>query len=436
MTYNNKNACSLQVDKRRVSHLLSKWQSCIGVVIAIVVLYIGAVTTVTAGGGGGNDSWLASQYKIPNALDSEESASYDTTIIRLVYVIPSSSETLVELEIEDPQIGKGSSEVTFVPIAPVANLTLLGFDADFILRSQQVKIAPGKQRIVLDLPPLTRMDAVATIQLKDLQKRSSTTGVLTTIAGPWLLSFMPNVQPERLISKKFDIHKYAKVGDVQVLLEKGLISSTETLVYYRILDTTNITREPLGQPTLIYADKVFRGKNKISSDGSPVLSFPALPLNVSQFTVNFPRMMSLDGPGGAFSIPVGNYLKNGYSKDKKIPMSEVVEFSSSKFQFTNLVVSENSFVLYYQPTSESPWNGLLLAGPGPLSDIIEARDDKGSLYKGTSSGATFDRQNFNLKEQSIGFEGCLDPQSRELNLMMSSTGVVGEAFVFNIEIVE
>lgn len=195
-------------------------------------------------------------------------------------------------------------------------------------------------------------------------------------------------------------------------------------------------RESLGQPTLQCANQVFRGKSKYNVDDSLVLSFPALPDDVSQFTVTFPRMMSLDGPGLLLSIPMGDYLGKPYAKGESIPMDQVVEINTAKFLFNSLVVSDDCFVLSYQPADETQNSGLLLVGPGLLSDVMEATDDKGHLYAVISAGATFDRESFKLKEQRITFQGSLDPEASELNIRINTTGVIGEPFVFNVEIDE
>jgi hypothetical protein len=382
-------------------------------------------------------SWLSSEYQMPNALESEQVAVCGDTTVRLLYVIPSSSETLVELEIEDPGIGTGSNDETFFPLRPGVNLNLLGFSANNILGP--AKVAQGKQKIVLDLPPLSEFDAPATIELKDLQKCNSSTGALTTITGPWQLSFTPNVRAEQLVSRNFNVDKQVEVGDVQILLLGGQISATETLVYYQVLDMKGVTGESLGQPTLEYANQVFRERSRYQVDDSLVLSFPSLPDDISQFTVTFPRMISLDGPGALFSIPVGDYLGKSLAKDGSIPIDQVIEVKGAQFRFTNLVVSDNCFSLCYQPADDTQNSRLLLAGPGPLplSDLIEAMDDKGRLYAAIGASATFDKEEgFKLKEQRIDFQGNLDPEASTLDIKVNITGVIGEAFVFNVEIVE
>jgi hypothetical protein len=384
-------------------------------------------------------SWLSSEYQMPNALESEQVAVCGDTTVRLLYVIPSSSETLVELEIEDLGIGTGPNDETFSPPRPGINLNLLGFSANNILGSAKVEIAQGKQKIVLDLPPLSEFDTPATIELKDLQKRNSSTGALTTIAGPWQLSFTPNVRTEQLVSRNFNVDEQVEVGDVQILLLGGQISATETLVYYRVLDTKGVTGESLGQPTLEYANQVFRERSRYKVDDSLVLSFPSLPDDISQFTVTFPPMISLNGPGALFSIPVGDYLDKSLARDGSIPIDQVIEVNGAHFRFTSLVVSDNFFSLCYQPADDSTNSRLLLAGPGPLplNDLIEATDDKGHLYTAIGAGATFGKEEgFKLKEQRIDFQGDLDPEASTLYIKVNATGVIGEAFVFDVEIVE
>lgn len=373
---------------------------------------------------------------MPNALESEQVAVCGDTTVRLLYVIPSSSETLVELEIEDPGIGTGSNDETFFPLQPGVNLNLLGFSTNDLLGPTQERVATGKQRMVLDLPPLSEFDATATIEFKDLEKFNSSTGALTTIAGPWQLSFVPNVEAEQLVSKNFNVDKQVEVGDVQILLQRVHISTTETLVFYKIQAMKDIAREPLGQPTLEYAGQVLRAKSKYNIDDSLVLSFPALPDDVDQFTVTFPRMMSLEGPGLSFSIPVGEHLSKPYAKDESIPIDQVVDINAVKFRFTDLTVSENSFTLCYQPFDKNQFSQLLLAGPGQVSEIVEATDDKGNHYTVVSAGAIFDRESSKLQEQQITFEGSLDPEASKLNIRINATGVIGETFVFNVEVVE
>jgi len=169
-----------------------------------------------------------------------------------------------------------------------------------------------------------------------------------------------------------------------------------------------------------------------------VLSFPPVPANISQFTITFPRMISLNGPGALVSIPVGDYLGKSFAGDGNITMDEVVEVNTAKIRFTKLVVSDNYFSLYYQPADKTQDIGLLLAGPGPLplTDLLEATDDKGNLYTITGAGTTFDRESFELKEQRIDFRGNLDPQADALHIKVNTTGVIGGTFVFNVEIVE
>lgn len=263
MIYNNEDADNFRPDRHRTHYLSSvirRWRSYIVVGIA-AILVLSAAATVNATVNAiaeskvNSSAWLASQYQISNALESEQVAVYSDTTVRLLFVIPSSSETLVELVIEDPEIGKGWNDATFFPVKPDMNLNLTGFSANNILGPQRSEVAQGKQRIVLDLPPLSEVDATVTIELRDLIKRNASTGALTTITGPWQLSFTPKVRAEQLISRNFNVNKQIEVGDVQVLLEGGadfgygnpviLSGSGHEGCYERILGPANFTmRQP------------------------------------------------------------------------------------------------------------------------------------------------------------------------------------------------
>jgi len=438
--YNNENADNFRANKPHVNHLdriLGRRQkSYIRVLLAVILLLsIVAATNVIAESVADDNYWLASQYKMPNALESEQVAVYGDTTVRLLYVIPSSSETLVELEIEDPLIGTGPNDETFAPLQPSISLDLVGFTTNDIFGQPKVQVVPGKQRIVLDLPPLCDFNTMATIELKNLQKFNFSTGTLTSVEGLWQLSFTPNVQPEQMFSRYFNMDKQEQVGDVQILLQGGQISATETLVYYQVVDERGVTTESVGRPTLEYPGQVSRERSRYSIDGNHVLSFPPIPANINQFTVTFPRMISLDGPGALVSIPVGDYLGKSFTEDGSISMDEVVEVNASRFRFTKLVTSDNYFSLYYQPADKAQDIGLLLAGLGPLplSDIGEATDDQGNFYDIVGAGTTFDKKdNFKLKQQRIDFKGNLDPQAGVFTIKVKTTGVMGEPFVFEV----
>ncbi|MCR4394999.1 MAG: hypothetical protein NUV31_11565, partial [Dehalococcoidales bacterium] len=89
-------------------HLIKQQKRYALLLIAVVLIISGAVvTTLLARNASENRLWLASKYNLPNALDQEMTAVFEDTIIRLLYVIPSSSETLVELVIENPGLGLG-----------------------------------------------------------------------------------------------------------------------------------------------------------------------------------------------------------------------------------------------------------------------------------------------------------------------------------------
>jgi hypothetical protein len=51
-----------------------------------------------------------------------------------------------------------------------------------------------------------------------------------------------------------------------------------------------------------------------------------------------------------------------------------------------------------------------------------------------SSGALFDRNSFNLKEQRITLQGIWDPEASVLNMKIKATAVIGDTFVFNVEV--
>ncbi|MCR4394998.1 MAG: hypothetical protein NUV31_11560, partial [Dehalococcoidales bacterium] len=326
----------------------------------------------------------------------------------------------------------GSGEETFSAFRAGININLEGFKSNSLLSPEVVEVKPGKQKIVLDLPPLSNSDQLVTIELKNLQKVNRSTGVSTTVEGPWLFSFVPNVKPEHLGLRKFNVDKQIEIAGYEIQLKEVQVSSTETLVYYQTQDAKNLARESLGQPELRYGNHVLRGKSKYNFLDNSVLSFSPLPAEINHFTVVFPRMITLNGPGAIFTLPLEQREKP-YVGGDHVQLNQIVEVNNAKFQFFSLNISADSFTLHYKPFPEGQDYRLLLAGPGQVSDSVIAMDDRGSIFPVINAGSVFEKEGgFRLREQQITFQGKLDPEASELKIKVKATGTIGEPFIFDI----
>lgn len=369
-----------------------------------------------------------------NSLPALQVATNDGTTIKLISAVSSSSHTLVELMIEDPQIIGGANDLTFLPLREKINLKLSGFDGTKIT-GYQASHKPGRSHILLELPPLLDFDAPASIEIVDLRKWDSITEHYKTLPGPWRFEFTPKVPPQQRFDKRFPINQTTQVGDTKITLEKAQLSSTETIIHYRIEGTPRI-REGIGAPKLYYADHVIKGRSKSNTDGDSLLvRFPAVPRDIKEFKVVFGPFFSSTGDRASLAVelpPLDHVDLTDLREPLTFELDQVVPVGAAVFRFTSLTIEDSGFRLVYEPANEND-ERFVLAGPG---SIVSARDDLGNIYPGEGQGTQLDlRAGTILMWQSLEFSGTLSGKATRLTIESDGTGVIGEApfeFLVNI----
>ncbi len=404
------------------------------VIVSVVIASIVVTKDVIAEKSSIDNSLLASRYALPNAIESVQEKTIGDTTVRLIYVIPSATETLIELEVLDPTITEGARGTLFMAPRSNINLIMYGFQTNEILGSPEIKVMQGSQRILLNLSPLENVYAEATIELKDIQKHNPATGELTTIAGSWRFTFTPKVQAEQLSLRDFDIAQYRQINNIRIRLQRGRISATETLIYSQIEMPEGVP-EYLGQASLEFDEKILGETNRYKVEDSVVFSFPPVPADVDMVAVVFAPTISSDGPAVQVTIPLSDYQKQLSASQSSINIDQVVNINGEKLRFTKLTQHDGFFTLQYEPAYITEYGGLLLAGQGPLTDILTIMDDKGNTYPGRGAGTVFDAtEGHRLKRQLINFTGYLDQEASELSMTAQSTAVITGPFEFEFTI--
>ncbi len=243
-------------------------------------------------------------------------------------------------------------------------------------------------------------------------------------------------RPTRFIQ----MDQHVQVADVGVTINLVRLSDEEVLLLYRITGPDDVYREgPLRPPTIEYGDQTIRCNSSPEVDGLGLLSFPPLPDNITEVTINIPPYWQLNGPAADFSISLGDQVGTTPPppEGRELQMDQLIEVGPVKFRLTSFILYPDSFKFTYQPEPGSETAGLLLAGPGPIPEIISATDDSGHSYRAGGGGAhlDFDEGHPQLKSQTIEFDSALQPGATRLDVRIEATGTIGpEPFRFQIQI--
>jgi hypothetical protein len=242
-------------------------------------------------------------------------------------------------------------------------------------------------------------------------------------------------QPTRFI----EVDQHVQVGDVGVTIELVRLSAEELLVLYQVTVPDDVfTEGPLGAPTIEYGGQTIRGSSS-EVDGLGLLSFPPLPDNVEEFTINIRPYLQLNGPAADFSIFLGDQVGTTPppQEGRELQVDQLIEVDGVQFRLTSFILYPDSFEFTYQPEPGSETAGLLLAGPGERFETISATDDSGHSYIAGMGGGTylnFDEGYPQLKSQTIEFDSALQPGTTRLDVRISVTGTIGtEPFRFLIQ---
>ncbi len=243
-------------------------------------------------------------------------------------------------------------------------------------------------------------------------------------------------------TKFIQIDQHVQVADVGVTIKLVRLSDEEILVLYQITGPDDVYREgPLRAPTIEYGDQTIRSHSSPEVDGLTLLSFPPLPDNINEFTINIPPYLQLNGPAADFSISLGDRVGTTPPppEGRELPMDQIIQVGSVQFILTSFVLRPDSFEFTYKPEPGSETTGLLLAGPGPRFEAISATDDSGNSYRAGMGGGTylnFDEGHPQLKSQTIEFDSALQPGATRIDVRIEATGTIGpEPFRFHIQVV-
>jgi hypothetical protein len=257
-------------------------------------------------------------------------------------------------------------------------------------------------------------------------------GKYETIPGPWRFEFIPDVPEEQRFSRRTQVNEERDVDGVKIRLIEIHESSSETRVSYEIITPRGINREPLGAPTISYGSQTFEGRDYgLMPDGTfSFVSFPPIPHDAGDIRISFPHFRSLTGPSASFTINLPEV------EGPQIPLTQTIEVAGRNLRFTELDIGgESEFRLTYVPADNAS-NDLELAGPGQLSELIQASDDLGNSYVARASVTSVTGPlTSEIKKQSIRFGGQLPDEVSEVSISIGKTGLFSSsAFEFHVSI--
>lgn len=361
-----------------------------------------------------------------STLQGEQAITHGDTTIRLVEMVPSTTHTVVELVIEDPAI-TGSTEYldrvidAFWP----GDVVLTGFAGDEILEVS-VRVSPGSQHYVLELPPLLEFDAPASIEILHLRRLThDPENPFVLQPGPWRFEFRPQVPVAQRFHERWRLDQSVQRGDTTIALQASEFSATETLIFYRLEGPQDAIREAIGAPELHYRREVLKGREKsVAGEGQFVVSFPALPPHVDTFEVIFGPFfcaveesvrVTLDLPPLEVVAPVG--------EAPSLELDQVIQAGGASFRFISLTLRGSDFELAYEPADVAS-EKYVLAGPAAT---ITAIDDLGNVYPSMGQGTEFDMAGeVTLERDSLVLSGVLPSDAKQLTIEVDKMGVISE----------
>ena len=262
---------------------------------------------------------------------------------------------------------------------------------------------------------------------------------LAVIAIMALISFSCEEPAQPQPTRFIEMDRHVQVGDVGVTVKHIRLSEEELLIICLVTVPDDvITEGPLGCPTIEYGDQTIRGSFG-EVDGFALLSFPPLPDNIEEFTLNIPPYLHLNGPAADFSIFLGDQVGTTPPppEGRELQVDQLIEVAGVQFRVTSFILRPDSFEFTYEPEPGSEAAGLLLAGPGERFETISATDDSGHSYiAGIGGGAylKFDEGCPRLERQIIEFDSALQPGTTRLDVRIAVTGTIGtEPFRFHIQ---
>lgn len=242
-------------------------------------------------------------------------------------------------------------------------------------------------------------------------------------------------QPARFI----EMDQHVQVGDVGITIKLVRLSDEEILVLCLVTVPDDVfTEGPLGPPTIEYGAQTIRGSLS-EVDGLGLLSFPPLPDNIEEFTINIRPYLQLNGPAADFSISLGDQVGTTPPppEGQELQVDQLIEVDGVQFRVTSFILSPDSFEFTYEPEPGSETAGLLLAGPGERFETISATDDSGHSYIAGMGGGTylnFEEGRPQLERQTIEFDSALQTGTTRLDVRIAVTGTIGtEPFRFHIQ---
>ena len=365
-----------------------------------------------------------------NSLLSPVFAASGTTTIELVSVVPSATQTIVELNIEDLRINGQQGSRFFVFNE---SLLLTGFNGTQIYERGS-KTEEGMQRVFLNLSPLLDFNSAAVIELKNLRRLDRSTGTVYDEPGPWRFEFDVEVPVKQRVSKRFAVDKELDVSGTTVKVVEMHISSTETRVSYEIENTQGANHEPLGDPVLTDGDQSYTGRILPEAvEGNYVVSFPHIAETPRAFNLSFPHFRSLIGPSVNVELNLPEEVRD--SSINHIALDESITVAGRNLVFTVLDISPSNFSVSYQPADVSS-SDLELSGPGAGPELIQVNDDLGNTYFSSGAVTTVsDGPRPAVSSQIIEFDGALNRQTSRLTISVAKTGLFSpNDFNFSVQI--
>jgi len=109
--------------------------------------------------------------------------------------------------------------------------------------------------------------------------------------------------------RTLQIGQHKQVAGIGVTINQVRLSDNETLVVYHVTGPADVYLEdPLKAPNIECGEQTLRSLSKPAVDGLLALSFPPLPEETNEFTINIPPYLHLNGPAANFSISLGDLV--------------------------------------------------------------------------------------------------------------------------------
>ncbi|RME46631.1 MAG: hypothetical protein D6791_07795 [Chloroflexi bacterium] len=361
-----------------------------------------------------------------NVLAQPEVVTQGNTTITLKQAVASASHTVLEFTIENPAFPHDLEAMynlsIFSPLSPGKDLRLTGFARQAVFSRRESR-QPGALRLTLELPAPASFEQPVTIEikwLKVLEAQDGQQGQIRTLEGPWRFTFVPQVPEAQRRERRIPVQQIQSSDGVHVTVNSVQISSTETVVTYRLQGPANEYVQMLGAPRLVYQSQTFDGRSKGDDEGdSRMTSFPALPLEARHFELNFgPFWVSQTSPV-TVTLGVAELQAGG----------QTIQIGEHALHFQKLRLTSEGFQLAYVPAEAAdPW--FALAGPGA---VVQVTDDLGQHYVSGGESLDFDPQRgMAVEKQTFRLTQPLNEEATQLNIYVDRTGRVVAPVNFQI----